>query len=58
MVTAPSGVVLTSAWLEAQGISSKLTWWYVHSGLLEKLGTNAYKKIGDHITWSGAISAL
>jgi len=58
MVTAPSGVVLTSAWLEAQGISSKLAWWYVHSGLLEKLGTNAYKKTGDHITCLGAISAL
>ena len=58
MVTAPSGVVLTAAWLEEHGISSKLAWWYVHSGLLEKLGTNAYKKGGDHITWAGAISAL
>jgi hypothetical protein len=58
LVTAPSGVVLTAAWLEDHGISSKLAWWYVHSGLLEKLGTNAYKKAGDHITWAGAISAL
>jgi hypothetical protein len=58
MVTAPSGVVLTAAWLEEQGVSSKLAWWYVHSGLLEKLGTNAYKKAGDHITWEGAINAL
>lgn len=58
MVTAPSGVVLTAAWLEEHGVSSKLAWWYVHSGLLEKLGTNAYKKSGDHITWEGAINAL
>jgi hypothetical protein len=58
LVTAPSGVVLTAAWLDAHGISSKLAWWYVHSGLLEKLGTNAYKKTGDHITWAGAINAL
>jgi hypothetical protein len=58
MITAPSGVVLTSAWFEAQGISSKLAWWYVHAGLLEKLGTNAYKKAGDHVTWAGAINAL
>lgn len=58
MVKAPSGVVLTGTWLEEQGVSSKLAWWYVHSGLLEKLGTNAYKKAGDHITWAGAINAV
>lgn len=58
LVTSPSAVVLTAAWLEEHGISSKLAWWYVHSGLLEKLGTNAYKKSGDHITWAGAINAL
>jgi Transcriptional regulator, AbiEi antitoxin, Type IV TA system/Transcriptional regulator, AbiEi antitoxin N-terminal domain len=58
MVVAPSGVVLTAAWLEEHNVSSKLAWWYVYSGLLEKLGTNAYKKAGDHITWVGAIHAL
>ncbi len=58
MVTAPSGVVLTSAWLKNHGVSAKLAWWYVHSGLLEKLGTNAYKKAGTPITWAGAINAL
>ncbi|MFA6301768.1 MAG: type IV toxin-antitoxin system AbiEi family antitoxin domain-containing protein [Legionella sp.] len=58
MVTAPSGVVLTSAWFRSHGISSKLAWWYVHSGLLEKIGTNAYKKAGAHITWAGAINAV
>src|SRR3990167_7571537 len=58
LVTAPSGVVLTAPWLEEQGVSAKLAWWYVHSGLLEKLGTNAYKKDGDHVTWEGAIHAL
>lgn len=58
LATAPSGVVLTAAWLEDHGISSKLAWWYVHSGLLEKLGTNAYKKTGDNVTWAGALNAL
>lgn len=58
LVAAPSGVVLTAAWLEDHGISSKLAWWYVHSGLLEKLGMNAYKKAGDHVSWIGAINAL
>lgn len=58
MIAAPSGVVLTAAWLEEHGVSSKLAWWYVHSGLLERLGTNAYKKAGDRITWEGAINTL
>lgn len=58
MIAAPTGVVLTATWLEEHGVSSKLAWWYVHSGLLEKLGTNAYKKTGDHVTWAGAINAL
>lgn len=58
MVSAPSGVVLTSDWLEEQGISSKLAWWYVHSGLLERLGMKAYKKAGDNIAWPGVVTAL
>ena len=58
MVSTPSGVVLTSEWLEEQGISPKLAWWYVHSGLLERLGMKAYKKAGDSIAWSGVVAAL
>ena len=58
MVSTPSGVVLTSEWLEEQGISPKLAWWYVHSGLLERLGMKAYKKAGDTIAWSGVVTAL
>lgn len=58
MVSTPSGVVLTSEWLEELGISSKLAWWYVHSGLLERLGMRAYKKAGDSIAWSGVVTAL
>jgi len=58
MVSSPSGVVLTTEWLQEQGISYKLAWWYVHSGLLERLGMKAYKKAGDNITWAGAVAAL
>lgn len=58
MVSTPSGVVLTTDWLEEQGISSKLAWWYVRSGLLERLGMKAYKKAGDNISWAGVVSAL
>jgi Transcriptional regulator, AbiEi antitoxin, Type IV TA system/Transcriptional regulator, AbiEi antitoxin N-terminal domain len=58
LIKAPAGVVLTTTWLEEQGISTKLAWWYVHSGLLERLGTKAYKKAQDHVTWLGAVTAL
>ncbi len=58
LLSAPSGVVLTTEWLERQGISSKLAWWYVQSGLLERLGMKAYKKPGDNILWAGVVAAL
>lgn len=56
--SAPVGFVFTNMWLEQQGISAKLAWWYVRSGLLERVGAKAYKKAGDRITWAGAVSAL
>ncbi len=58
LLTAPSGVVLTSYWLEQQGISAKLAWWYVRAGLLERLGNKAYKKTNDKISWAGVVRAL
>lgn len=58
LLLSPSGVVLTTAWLEKQGVSAKLAWWYVQSGLLERLGMKAYKKAGDVILWAGVVSAL
>ncbi len=58
LLSSPSGVVLTTEWLEKQGISSKLAWWYVRSGLLERVGMKAYKKPGDNIPWAGAVTAL
>jgi hypothetical protein len=58
LLNVPSFEVITSAWLESHGISSKLTWWYVHAGLLEKISSKAYKKTGELITWSGVVSSL
>jgi hypothetical protein len=58
MVNLPPGMVLTSSWLNQQGISCKLAWWYVHSKWLERIGDKAYKKSGDNLSWVGAISAL
>lgn len=54
----PAGIVLTLKWLKEQGISTKLAWWYVHSNWLERIGEEAYKKVGDQVEWAGAVSAL
>lgn len=58
VASAPSGSVFTNNWLERHGISSKLAWWYVRSGLLERVGIKLYKRSGDITTWVGIASAL
>lgn len=58
IVSAPAGTIFTSAWLQQHGISAKLAWWYVHSGLLQRFGAKAYKKTGKNISWVGAVSAM
>jgi len=55
---APKGVALSSRWLRAHNISSKLAWWYVQSGWLERLSDSAYKLAGDHVAWEGVLYAL
>lgn len=54
----PSDVVLPSVWLNQQGVSRKLIWWYVHTGWLEKLASKAYRKTGGKLCWEGALYAL
>lgn len=56
--SAPAGSIFTNVWLEQHGISAKLAWWYVHSGLLERVGSKVYKKAGDDITWMSAVAAI
>ena len=52
------GNVLTSEWLKQHGISAKLAWWYMHSGWLERVGREVYKKTDTPVTWSGAVAAI
>jgi hypothetical protein len=54
----PKGSLLTTAWLKKQGVSSKLAWWYVQSGWLERVASGAYKLAGDTVTWVGILQAL
>ncbi len=50
--------VLTSAWLKENHISPKLVWWYVHSGRLERIGQQLYKKPNTEVNWSNAVLAI
>lgn len=52
------GVVLTSKWLMAHGISNNLARRYVTSEWLERLGQGAYIRYGDDVDWQGGLYAL
>ena len=58
MAKTPHGALLPSSWLSANGINSKLAWWYVKSGWLERVDSRAYIKVGDVVTWVGAVYSL
>ncbi len=52
------GVVSTSNWLTAHGVSNNLARRYVASGWLERLGQGAYIRYGDDVDWQGGLYAL
>ncbi len=51
----PGGVVLTSAYLERLGITPQLAQKYKKSGWLEWLGTGAYYRKHEPVSWEGAL---
>lgn len=55
---APSGAVLTSAWLKGQGISSRLADYYVSSGWLHRVGDGAFTVQPGTPAWLGAVFGL
>lgn len=54
----PSGVVFQSSWLKEQGYSYGLQKRYRNSRWLESIGTGAMIRIGDDLSYEGAIYAL
>lgn len=52
------GTILLASWLEKQGISRDLQTRYRRSGWLESVGTGAFKRPGEQVTWQGALYAL
>lgn len=58
LVAAPANAVLTSAWLKAHGISSKLADYYARSGWLHRIGDGAFTVQKAEPTWLGAVFGL
>ena len=54
----PQGTVITTGWLNKQGVSRQSVDNYKNSGWLERLGQGAYKRKGGDVSWAGALYAL
>ncbi len=54
----PHGTVITSSWLEKQGISRGLRSAYKKNGWLKSIGNGAYFKLNDKIDLNGFLYAL
>lgn len=52
------GMVFHASWLNQNGISRDLQQYYLKSGWLESLGTGAFKRSTDTITWESALSSI
>ena len=52
------GTVCVAPWLEKQGISRDLQAYYRRSGWLQSLGTGAFIKPDDNVSWTGGLYAL
>lgn len=54
----PSKAICLSSWLEEKGISQPLTFSYLKSGWLEKIGPGAFKRAGESVEWSSGLQAI
>jgi hypothetical protein len=58
MRNAPQGGVLTSAWLTKHAYYKQQVSQYCHSGWLTRIGSGAYTRLNDSVSWLGAVAAL
>lgn len=58
LITAPTGAVLTLAWLKSQGISGKLANYYATSGWLHRIGEGAFTLKSGPTDWLGAVFGI
>jgi len=58
LLSAPLGAVLTSTWLQHQGISTDLSKYYVRAGWLHRVGNGAFTIQNETPSWLGAMAGL
>lgn len=58
LATIPAAAVVTSAWLKARGISSRLADYYCRSGWLHRVGDGAFTTRTGTPSWMGAVHGL
>ena len=51
-------MVATSDWLNKQGLDKRSAYQYENNNWLESIGTGAYKRYGENISWEGALYAI
>lgn len=54
----PDGKIKSSAWLKAEGYGANFIQKYKSNNWIESIGTGAYKKSGDEVTWAAALECL
>ena len=54
----PSRAICLSRWLKENGISQPLTFTYLKSGWLEKIGSGAFKRAGENVEWPSGLQAI
>lgn len=54
----PPKSICLSSWLEEKGISQPLTFSYLKSGWLEKVGAGAFKRAGENVEWPSGLQAI
>lgn len=52
------GKIMSSAWLNAKGYRANFIQKYKSNNWIEAIGTGAFKKSGDEVTWAAAIECL
>jgi hypothetical protein len=58
LLSLPKGVLVTSGWLESQGVYRQLADVYVKGGWLERLASGVFKRTHDEVDWLEAVYAL
>lgn len=54
----PTGAIYVTSWLKNAGISNQLLNRYKKSNWLSSVGSGAFKRFGDQVTYQGAVFAL